>query len=156
MRFYTSNERGFTMVEVLVAVAILAVLSTVAMFSYQEVRKKARDTERISNIESLRLALRIYKDAYDGYPSFDDGVVIGEGGALDSVLAPFLGGTIHDPLGDVSDGVYEYVYDSSFDCGGAAKKVLYAKAMERAASSNWATICGGTSPGANTYVVVLQ
>jgi prepilin-type N-terminal cleavage/methylation domain-containing protein len=155
---YLSSEtkRGFTFVEVLVAVAILTILSAIAMTSYQDVRKKSRDTERVSDIAQLQLALRLYKDAHSAYPSYPNGITIGEGGTLDTELGTYLSGTVNDPMGSVSETAYEYVYDSDFTCGGTSKKVLYAKTMERDTSTNWATVCGGTLPGTNTYGVILQ
>ncbi|MFZ2252876.1 MAG: prepilin-type N-terminal cleavage/methylation domain-containing protein [Minisyncoccia bacterium] len=159
MRFLLSKRSGFTLVEVLVVVLIITGLAAVVIGNLTEGRAKARDAERMHDLAQLQVALRIYRDGNSGYPdnaTFDAGVVIGEGGALDATLVPFLTGTIKDPMGSASETTYEYVYDSDFMCGATSRKVLYAKTMEKAISSNWATVCGGTLPGANTYGLILQ
>jgi len=160
--FRNTRTRGFTFTEVLISVAILAILSTVVYASLGGARKKARDTQRKSDITQLQLSLRLYKDSNNGYPvGYNAGVVIGEGGGLDATLLSYLAGTIvSDPMGGAADVTYEYVYDSSFDCAiaGAGKKVLYAKTMEAPNVGNWAAVCGTNSDGtsAQTYGVILQ
>jgi len=153
-----NGSRGFTFVEVLVAVAVIAILSTVAYASLGEARKKARDTERKTSIENLQVAFRINKDESGTYPTTGHtlGTIIGEGGALDATLLPYMTAVVKDPSGSVSDTTYEYVYDSDFTCGGTSRIVLYAKSMERSGNSNWSTVCGGTLPGTYTYGVILQ
>lgn len=54
------HERGFTLVELLVAVGIIGVLASVAMFSISEARAKARDTRRVQDVRVLSQALDIY------------------------------------------------------------------------------------------------
>jgi prepilin-type N-terminal cleavage/methylation domain-containing protein len=154
----SEDAHGFTLVEILVSVAVIAILATVAYGSMSAMREKARDTERKTEIGQLQLALRLYKDAFGTYPTgHDSGTVIGEGGALDTLLEGYIPQTIADPEGSGSDGTYEYVYDTSFTCGGTSRIVLYAKTMERPGSENWGTVCGSLpSGGARTYGVVLQ
>ncbi len=157
--FVVHKNRGFSFVEVLVACAVIAILATVTYGSLGGMREKARDTQRKSDIEQLRLTLRLHKDQYGTYPTgHDSGTVIGEGGSLDSVLATLLANIIIDPMGSVSDTTYEYVYDTNFTCGVISRTVLYAKTMERPGSGNWTTVCGTNSDGtsANTYGVILQ
>lgn len=145
------NKRGFTFIEVLVAVAILAILASVALFSLQGPKQKARDTQRISDISSLKLALKMYSQVNNGYP-LGGPTIIGEGGSLDNPLSKYLAGSIADPL---SDATHKYIYEnSSSDCGG--KRVVYAKKMEGVNSGNWPAICGSASPsGENRYGVIL-
>ncbi|MBI4268411.1 type II secretion system protein [Candidatus Uhrbacteria bacterium] len=54
------NTRGFTLVELLVAVGIIGVLASVSMFSISEARAKARDTRRVQDVRELSKALDIY------------------------------------------------------------------------------------------------
>ncbi len=155
MRFFVLRERGFTLAEVLVVLSILALLMAVVLSNLAEGRKKAHDTERVTELAQIQLGLRLYKDAYGAYPS-GSSEVIGEGGAFDAVISPYITSTIGDPLTDASDATYEYVYDENFSCGGNTVSVIYAKSMERAASSNWSDVCGGAAPGANTYILILK
>lgn len=147
------------MAELLVVAAVIGLLVAVVSSNISEGKKKGNDSQRESDIGQLQLALRMYKDGEGTYPEHDGGIVIGEGGALDTALSGYLTGAIRDPLGS---GEYEYVYDSDFSCpvldSGAPKSytVLYARSMERVASSNWAEICDESLPGTNTYGVVLK
>jgi prepilin-type N-terminal cleavage/methylation domain-containing protein len=156
--FVPETKRGFLLVEIVVVAAIVAILATVATVNIMESHRKTNDTKRIADIGTLQLALRVYKDAVGDYPAgFDEGVVIGEGGLLDTELQSYLTGTVVDPI---ASGNYEYVYDSDYDdCApavGQNKKVLYARNMEQPSSTNWADICGAVLPGENTYGVILH
>ncbi len=158
MSVFRERTRGFTFVELLVACAVLGILATIVYGSLSSMRAKARDTERKTEIEQLRLALRLYKDQTGSYPTgHDSGTIIGEGGSLDATLSSYVAATVSDPSGSASDTAYEYVYDTSFTCGSTSRIVLYAKSMERQGNTNWSTVCGTAVPGGtNTYGVILQ
>lgn len=68
MRNARFSNRGFTFVEVLVACAVLAILATVAYGALGQMREKARDAERIAELQQVAVALRLYKDQYGRYP----------------------------------------------------------------------------------------
>lgn len=160
MRFFSCKkaERGMTLVEIVLVVAIIATLSVAVFANLGDARKKPRDAKRMSDLGQIELALRLHKDVYEGYPNtaeFDAGVSIGIGGSIDTVLQPYLPTIFKDSMQD-SDSNYGYFYDSNYDCSGVPKKVLYAKSMELSASSNWADACGGTPPGTNSYIIILR
>ncbi len=71
MRFFnnTQKHKGFTMIEVVVAVAIIALLASVVILSIQEIKKKSRDAQRYSDMSNIELALRLYKDSNGEYPT---------------------------------------------------------------------------------------
>ncbi len=175
MRFYRKKQNGgFTLVEVIVAVGIVTVLAAVVLVSIQEVRKKSRDAQRISDIANIQIALRLYKDANDRYPDIPGGEIIGDGaGALDTLLAPYLPGIPRDP-NTAGGATYTYYYDSRHKCplldnGAPRFAVLYAQTMENASKANWGVhpatpgVCGSKNgdpdvqgtPTAATYGVVL-
>lgn len=141
------KSHGFTLVEVLVVVAIVAVFASVVMFNVQSAQMKARDTERISDLEQLQLAFRLYKDSADEYP---DGAL--DQADIQTTLDGYLSGTIGDPL-NTDDFTYVYEYDSNV-CSDST--ILYAKNMEREESSNWADVCSGEAPGDAPYVIILK
>lgn len=66
-----SNRSGFTLVELIVVMAIIAILATLMMFNFIEVNKRARDGQRKSDLSSLRSALEIYRsdDTLGQYPA---------------------------------------------------------------------------------------
>lgn len=153
--FGTRRQNGFTMVELLVAMAVIAILATIVYGTMGGMRERSRDAQRVSDIEQIRLALRLYKDTYGTYPDYDAGITIGTGGAIDNALSSFFGTIPTDPLGS---GVSDYVYDSDFNCPtvGTNVIILYAEDMERSSNDNWVSVCNGVAPGADTYAVILE
>lgn len=61
--------RGFTLVELLVTISILAILMTIAMITYQNVQKNARDGKRKSDISTIQSALQQYRADQGYYPT---------------------------------------------------------------------------------------
>lgn len=64
----TIKNSGFTLIEVLVAATIVALLSTIGISSYQAVTRQGRDALRKSDMEQIRSALEIYKSEENLYP----------------------------------------------------------------------------------------
>lgn len=62
-------SRGFTLIEVTVTVAIIALLSVGILFGISEGSRKARDTERISDLRTVQSAIELYKLKYGRYPA---------------------------------------------------------------------------------------
>jgi len=54
------NKKGFTLVELLIVIAIIGVLSTIAFVSLNRARSKARDAKRIADVRQLQSALELF------------------------------------------------------------------------------------------------
>jgi len=64
-----SNRLGFTLVELLVVIGVIAILVSIAMPSFKAVRIKARETEVQKNLDTIRKALEQFAVDYNGmYP----------------------------------------------------------------------------------------
>jgi prepilin-type N-terminal cleavage/methylation domain-containing protein len=145
------GSRGFTILEVLVALSIIIVLATVVYISANDARAKARDTQRISDLEQIRIALRLYAEQHGAYP-FGNGF-LGVGGSIDSELAPFLPNVPQDPRHDGS--TFGYFYDDWVLCNGERHIVLYAISMEGENARNGADTGCADLAGADTARTVI-
>jgi len=64
-----SDRKGFTLIELLVVIAIIGVLSGMVLVSMTDVRAKARDARRNSDITQIRKALEMYYAENEIYPN---------------------------------------------------------------------------------------
>ena len=63
------NNSGFSLVELLVVISIIAVLSAVLMVNFVGMRERSRDTQKIQDLNSIKDALRMYYNEVQAYPS---------------------------------------------------------------------------------------
>ena len=62
-------KKGFTIVEVLVVIGIIAILTVIIFPSISNIRAKNRDAEKVADISAIQLGLSLYKNQQDGvYP----------------------------------------------------------------------------------------
>ena len=62
------NKKGFTLVELLIVIAIIGILATLAVVALQNARQSARDAKRIADIRQIQTALELYYNARGQYP----------------------------------------------------------------------------------------
>jgi len=74
-------SKGFTLMELLIVIAIIGILISVATASYSSAQKKARDSRRRGDLKAVQNALEQYYSANNGqYP----------GGAYPNLTAEYL------------------------------------------------------------------
>lgn len=119
---YRRAERGFTLVELVISVTIIAVLASVVTASVSQARSNARNKARLADIEQIRLGLEVYKQVYGEYPVQNDwrGTTPGCSGTGDdpSTSIPGLTPNImtslpRDPRPIDDDGCYIYRSDGT-------------------------------------------
>lgn len=67
-----TNSKGFTLIELLVTVSIISILIAAATVSYSSTQKIGRDTQRKSDMQSIRGALEVYFANNNQYPKTAD------------------------------------------------------------------------------------
>lgn len=75
--FFISNK-GFGLIELLTVIAIIALLSTIAMVVYSGAKQKARDAKRIADAKQISTALNLYFDDKELFP-ISAIITLGEG-----------------------------------------------------------------------------
>jgi prepilin-type N-terminal cleavage/methylation domain-containing protein len=63
------NNKGFSLIELLVVISIIAVLTAVLMMNLVGARERARDSQKIQDLNSIKSALRMYYNDNQAYPS---------------------------------------------------------------------------------------
>lgn len=66
------NRNGFTLIELLVSIAIIAVVTAAGAMVYNSLDKAARNSRRISNLKDIKAALESYKIRRGTYPKTGD------------------------------------------------------------------------------------
>lgn len=69
MPHFIQKKSGFTIIELMVVVAIIGLLSSVILASLNGARVKARDAKRLSEKQQIKLALELAYDDLGQYPS---------------------------------------------------------------------------------------
>jgi len=60
MKLINKNKKGFTLIELMIVLAILAMLAAIVLASIQRARERARYTGCIANMRSIAVAIEIY------------------------------------------------------------------------------------------------
>ena len=60
-----SGNKGFTLVELIVVIIILAILWTIAFLSFQWYSSNARDSSKTTDLSSIKTSLWIFNTKYD-------------------------------------------------------------------------------------------
>jgi prepilin-type N-terminal cleavage/methylation domain-containing protein len=63
------SKKGFTLVELMVTVAIVGILMAIVTSNFTTSRSRSRDAKRVSDINQIQLALELYFDRCDEYPA---------------------------------------------------------------------------------------
>jgi general secretion pathway protein G len=117
----TGTQKAFTLVEILVVIAIIGLLATIVAASVSAARAKSRDSRRYAEVNTIQKGLELYYDENGSYP-----VVIGwirlekdsdTSGPFSSNIRPYILNVPRDPLYPKIEGekIYSYQYISTAD-----------------------------------------
>ncbi len=116
-------KKGFTLLELLIVIAIIGVLASIVMASLNSARVKARDSKRLSDIRQIKVALELYYDVYGYYPDCAGNDVCsttGYSASLSSLGAVpvYINSISNDPR-NIS-GQYGYYYARTYKKAGSS------------------------------------
>jgi general secretion pathway protein G len=126
-------RNAFTLIEILVVIAIIGVMAGVGINSYQAAIASSRDARRKADLENLRSALELYRSNNNLYPATLD-VSCGSSASIADASNTYLNPVPKDP-GCTNRA---YIYTSTGD------DYTLGAALESAGSSTCGT-CGSVS-----------
>lgn len=125
-------QKGFTLVELLVAISIIGILSSLLFSSYTRIQQQSRNTERKNDIRQYQIALENFSINNGSiYPSHIQANGVSASSVLCNNILQYLSGCPgpEDPRYS-TDNTYQYLYQSDGTgdgSSGALKWVLWAK-----------------------------
>lgn len=124
-----SERSGFTLIELVVVISILAILSGVLVPRVKDHMQAARDARRLADIKTIRNAIEQHYQDKGTYPvantnsSYGGWDVSHDGDFISTLVeAGYLSEAPADPINDATFHYRYYVYDAgSYGCGGEGK-----------------------------------
>jgi len=113
------KSKGFTIVELLIVIVVIAILATLVIVTFTGIQQKARDSKRQTDIDALDSHLEAFYANNGYYPTITDLVTAGAPNTswLNTNMAGFDPTALTDPKGSIITGsapaagtyVYSYV-----------------------------------------------
>ena len=97
------KEKGFTLVELMIVIIILAILTGIAIPSYMVLRNRARTAAAQSELKNVGTAIEMYNVDFDAYPATTYAALVTalEGGFDGTGTDPYMSPVPEeDPWGD--------------------------------------------------------
>lgn len=158
-------KSGFTLLEVMVIVSVIAILTAVVGVQYSKIQATARDSLRVSDLEQIQLALVQYKQIHGDYPdaSYNDticskvGVCSGPN-YISEAIKDVGGLEVADLYHDGGVFTYQYQYDRTCVSGSFTVTTLSAR-METEGKANQSEIedrCSDIGGDSNDHIIILE
>ncbi len=162
------RHRGFTIVELLIVIVVIAILAAITIVAFNGVQQRARDAKRQSDVKTIAKALELYyteKGAYPNATNYTPGSTTinsgwsttadGSWSNLEAALQPYVSALPRSPGNSTSPAIsggdsYDYVgFSNSTYCGTTAGQGYYLTYRLENSAQTMTTVgaCNGTAPG---------
>jgi general secretion pathway protein G len=115
-KFRASRDLGFTLIELMVVVALIALIAAAVLATLSSARIKSRDARRLADIKSIQTALDLYVTNARVFPNptVAEGVCLNNTDAISALLINTSSIAVmpQDPLQNCSDN-FHYHYTST-------------------------------------------
>ncbi len=130
--------RGFTIVELLVSLAIIAMLFSAVLALTGDARQKARDSQRMSDVREISKALALYTVDTGSFPIETTAITITSDDAVSTALE--AEGVISETPTDPTHPTTVYTYQSSSN----GDTYIVSFCLETNTIENYSQGCGNT------------
>ena len=108
-----SSKQGFTIVELLIVVVVIAILAAISVVAYTGIQQRARDSKRKIDLAAIAKAVELYRTDNGHYPPASSGgwctqLSHPSHSQLRTALSPYMGPLPKDPL--YTDTYQDYFY----------------------------------------------
>jgi prepilin-type N-terminal cleavage/methylation domain-containing protein len=114
-KYQTRNTKaGFTLIELMIAIVIVAVLATIGAVTYSTAQRSARVSKRVQDLKSIQTALELYKTANGFYPLQTAVNTCVDSSAMQTALVPnYMPAIPTDPSQNGTTNCYIYQSNGS-------------------------------------------
>lgn len=133
-------EKGFTLFEMLVVIAIIGILLGIMSVSFSGAQARARDSKRIQDMNNLQKALETYYALSGSYPTSTSG-----NGNLSYNSSVILDSWPNDPKLSVDATIWSYYSSGNSPNNNSSSYCLCAK-LENTTNANYRSQCASGSP----------
>lgn len=152
------SQRGFTLIELMVVIAIIGFLASTVLASLSSARSSARDAGRLSDIKQLQIALELYRNANNGlYPTNPTSSQVVNMNSGTANITPYISPIPKDPTYTGANG---YLYNQG-NIGGLNRTsytMVFKFENQRVnrvgkliPANTWCSITGGSGNGQSSW-----
>lgn len=151
MRKQNINAIGFTIVELLIVIVVIAILATISVVAYKGIQQRARDAKRLQDIQAIASAMRMSYAEKGSYPTGN--IYTADPNFKTSAFYTAISPYMQDVPTDPTEGNgYTYLIAGNQTCSGSTEKLTLV-AVGRFETSSPGTIdpCDGGSFGSGLW-----
>ena len=135
------NHKGFTLIELMIVVAIIGILAAVAIPQYQNYVARAQVAEGLSMASGIKTAISEYYSTHGEYPSNNTALGIGSAFSIEN-----KGNYVRGIKVTTDEGKFEVIFNKEPDAHALiADKSFYMIPTDEGGSISWKCACRPTS-----------
>lgn len=148
-----SSKSGFTLIEMLVVISLIGILAALALVSFGNAQKQARDATRKSDIRQYQTSLEVYGNLTNGlYPSRTSATSAYSTLCTDLnvKLEPDITCSEDPKNGSDATFLYHYISDGSNGTASATNYVLWSTVENKSVTTYWIACSNGKNGESTT------